>query len=343
MTNRPFLVPASQKTTETLPVAESSPELLDMERVREHIARAVSRGRYTGPTDPMEYLLQKECVIEIGTERYATLAGLLCFGQDPQRLFPLAVVDIGHYAGTTPISYEVIHLEKHIGGTIFNQLERVETYLWLNTHHGATISDSSMQRVDVHEYPRIIIRELIVNMLAHRDYAIYGSAARVQLFKDRIEWISPGGLPPDITVETLLQEQRARNPVILSILFEAGYVEAFGQGLDTVVKVLADEGMQPPRFEDIRSSFIVSVYGKKLDRVSSDLVTGPLTEIQQKLLDFIRRQGEVAPSEIYERFESDDRSRRALQRDLRRLIEAQLIMSVGSSHTQRYLPIEPDR
>jgi predicted HTH transcriptional regulator len=269
-----------------------------MDRVRDHIARAVNSGRYTGPREPMEYLRHKECVIEIGSELYATLAGLLCFAHDPQQLFPLAVVDIGHYAGTTPISYEVIHLEKHIGGTIFDQIERVETYLWLNTHHGAIIPEHSMQRVEVHEYPRIIIRELIVNMLAHRDYAIYGSSARVQLFKDRIEWISPGGLPADITVETLLQEQRARNPVILSILYEAGYVEAFGQGLDTVVKVLADEHMQPPKFEDIRSSFIVSVYGKKLERRSAELVTGPLTDIQQKLLDFIRRHGDVTPAEL---------------------------------------------
>jgi len=56
----------------------------------------------------------------------------------------------------------------------------------------------------VHEYPAAVIRELIVNLLAHRDYTNGLSAARVQLFGNRIEWVSPGGLPPGVTVENIL-------------------------------------------------------------------------------------------------------------------------------------------
>lgn len=101
------------------------------------------------------------------------------------------MVDIGHYRHIDATSYDVVHLEKDIGGTIFDQLQRVETYLWTNTHHGMTITDS-VQRVEVHEYPRVVIRELCVNMLAHRDYTNYQSAARGQLFRYRVEWSSPG-------------------------------------------------------------------------------------------------------------------------------------------------------
>jgi len=48
-----------------------------------------------------------------------------------------------------------------------------------------------------------------------------GAAARVQLFRNRIERISPGGLPPSIPVDNILDEQWSRNPVILAILYES--------------------------------------------------------------------------------------------------------------------------
>ncbi|HEX6290230.1 MAG TPA: hypothetical protein VFZ66_13640 [Herpetosiphonaceae bacterium] len=45
---------------------------------------------------------------------------------DPQATFPNAVVDLGHDQGMEPVSFEVLHLEKNIRGTIFDQLQRVE-------------------------------------------------------------------------------------------------------------------------------------------------------------------------------------------------------------------------
>ncbi len=73
---------------------------------------------------------------------YPTLAGILCFGRDPQQLFPNAVVDLGHYRGSEPLSIDVVHLEKNIGGSIFEQIDWVENYLWRNTRHGMTLSNS---------------------------------------------------------------------------------------------------------------------------------------------------------------------------------------------------------
>jgi ATP-dependent DNA helicase RecG len=263
----------------------------------------------------------------------------MCFGREPQTVLPRAVVDIGHYRGIKTISYEVIHLDKDIGGTIFDQLGRVEQYLWSNIHHGMTLSENSFQRVEVHEYPRAVIRELCVNMLAHRDYTSFPSAARLQLFKNRIEWISPGGLPPGITVENILAEQRSRNPTVLSILYEAGYVEAFGQGLDTVVEVLEQEGRPPPQFHDTGASFIVTVYGQPLDIFSGEGVYARFNESQRRILSVLRVQGEVTPRELTTLLE--DRPRRSIQRDLRGLVEAEMIYAIGEGRALRYRLTEP--
>jgi ATP-dependent DNA helicase RecG len=336
--NNPFLPSAELQSTDALPVMKTSPETLDFEKVREHIERAVSQGRYQGASDIMEYLLEHKCLVPIGGDLYATLAGVICFGRDPQASFPRAVVDIGHYRGTLAVSDDVLHLEKNIGGTIFEQLNRLEDYLWGNTHHGMTVSETSMQRVDIHEYPRIVIRELGVNLLAHRDYTNYLSAARVLLFRDRIEWVSPGGLPPGMTINNLLEAQASRNPMILSILYESGYMEAFGQGLDTVVATLAREKMDPARFRDDGSFFIVTIHGRNMGMVANATLAGPLNANQLKILEFVRRRGEASTEEILKLF--DDRGKRSIQRDLKGLVDANLITALGKSQALRYIPTE---
>jgi predicted HTH transcriptional regulator len=330
-----FLEPPAMRSTDSLPVRATSPDLIDLEKVATHIERASSRGRYRGPSEPLEYLLAKKCLVKVGAEVYATLAGILCFGHNPQAVFPRAVVDIGHYRGTETLSYEVVNLDKDVGGTIFNQLARIETYLWSNTYHGMTLSETSYQRVEIHEFPQAVIRELGVNMIAHRDYANYLSACQVQKFKNRIAWVSPGGLPPGMTVDNILSAQASRNPIILSILYEAGYVEAFGQGLDTVVRVLAEEEMAPPQFQDTGVSFVVTVYGRPIELMQPQGDQyGALTDTQRMILTLIRSKTEVPPRDIRTLF--SDRAERSIQRDLKVLMDANLIVAVGGSRSLRY-------
>lgn len=322
-----------QRSVDSLPLRGVTPKVLDYERVASHIAQAVARGRYTGSTDPETYLRQKQCLVTIGDEDYPTLAGVLCFGYAPQAIVPTATIDLGHYRGVDPVSYDVTHLDKGIGGTIFEQLARVEAYLWNNTHHGMTVASDSFQRVEVHEYPQIVIRELGVNMLAHRDYVHAQAAARVMLFGDRIEWVSPGGLPPGITIENLLEEQAPRNHIVLSMLYEAGYMEGFGQGLDTVVTVLKNEGMRLPVFRDTGASFIVTVYGRPEQR-TSDAQQTALTPTQRQILSFIQSQGETTPAQL--RRLLADRSPRSIQRDVGKLVEAGLVGSIGEGRATIY-------
>lgn len=338
MADYAFLEPASMRSTDSLPVRRTTPELIDLDLVQKHITGARTRGRYQGAGDVMDYLFRSHCLVEVGTDIYATLTGLLCFGRDPQVLFPQAVVDLGHYRGTEPLSFEVIHLEKNIGGTIFQQLDRVESYLRANIHRGMTLAEGTLQRVEVPEYPQPVIRELIVNMLAHRDYANYMATARVQFLRNRIDWISPGGLPPGITVDNLLSAQQSRNPHLLRILYEAGYMEAFGQGLDTVVAVLDVEQMSPPKFEDTGANFIVTVYGRALDMYAPSSVYGKLNDSQRKILELLRAVGRTTPADIAQAMPS--RSERSRQRDLEGLIEAGLVQTSGAGRTLRYLLVD---
>jgi ATP-dependent DNA helicase RecG len=188
--------------------------------------------------------------------------------------------------------------------------------------------------VELHEYPRAVIRELSVNMLAHRDYTVIGSAARALLFRDRIEWISPGGLPPGVTEENLLTIQQARNSVLLSILYEAGYVEGYGMGLDTVVTVLEEQRMSPPVFRDlIGAAFVVTVYGRPIEaREQAPYLL--LNDTQRRLIQIIERHGEASLSELRDAF--PDRAKRTVQEDISGLVEAGIVERSGQTKATRY-------
>jgi predicted HTH transcriptional regulator len=138
-----------------------------------------------------------------------------------------------------------------------------------------------------------------------------------------------------VTVENILDEQASRNPAILSILYEAGYTEAFGQGLNTVVAVLEREQMPPARFQDTGASFIVTVYGRAVDIEAGEGVYARLNDTQRRVLSILRSHEEIAFQELHRLFE-DQRSRRSLQRDLKGLIDERLIISSGEGRALRY-------
>jgi predicted HTH transcriptional regulator len=329
-----------ERGVDTLPLRSASPECIDREKVVAHIAEARKRGRYMGPDDPEEYLATHNCIAELDGMHRATLVGLLCFGRDPQRFAQQAVIDIGHYRGTESVSFDVIHIEKNIGGTIFDQLQRAEEYLWRNTHHGMTLPERGLRRVEIHEYPLAVIRELLVNLLAHRDYTLIGSASRISLFRNRIEWISPGGLPPGVTIDNLLTAQSSRNPMLLKILYEAGFVEAYGQGLDTVVGVLKSEEMLPPTFRDIVSAFIVTVFGRTLQSEAHPESLVEVTTNQHRIVALIRAHGSLTPRDLREQL--PDLSPRSVQRDIKALVDAGLVEPDGKSVAVQYRLREAD-
>lgn len=335
MSDVPLLEPPSQLAIDALPIHETSINQLDMDAVQEHIKGAIARARYEGPSDPLDYLRSRNAVASVGEDDYLTLTGLLCFGRKPQEILPHAVIDLEHYSGRKTSAHEAVHFEEEIGGTIFQQLNHLEHYLWENTHHRMILSQNSMQPVEVHEYPRTVIRELGATMVAHRDYTMYSSTACVQLFRNCIAWISPAELPEGLTIENILTEQWPRNPHIMRVLYEAGYVEALGQGFDTVSTALQHEEMVPPLFKDTSEAFIVTIYGRIHDAVYDQ--KGERIELntnQRLILKFIRTKGWVTPRNLRDIF--SDRSERSIQRDLKVLLEQRLISPHSASRSLKY-------
>ena len=104
-------------------------------------------------------------------------------------------------------------------------------------------------RKRIEKIPEAAYREAIANALVHRVWDVE-SQIRVLMFDDRIEIISPGGLPSGITEEEYLSGKISvlRNRNLANVFYRLGFVEIFGTGI-TRIKQLYEEGLKKPGFE----------------------------------------------------------------------------------------------
>lgn len=99
------------------------------------------------------------------------------------------------------------------------------------------------------EIPIIAVKEVIVNALIHRDYAIIGSEIKIAVYESRIEIISPGDLPKTITVEDILSgsgRSETRNKVVARVIKECGLMDQWGSGINRMVSLCNEVGLKAP-------------------------------------------------------------------------------------------------
>jgi ATP-dependent DNA helicase RecG len=318
---------------DALPVARAQVTDLDLDVVAEHITRAAANDRYDGGrTDPVAFLLEMRCLVEDEGRLVPTLAGLLIFGKRPQAFLEHTDIALGHFAGTLPdLSMSPLHFRRY-GGTLPQQIDAIEKYLWSNTRRSIS-TGSGPQREEHPEYPRRALRELTANAVTHRDYNVLGTRTQISMFADRIEWRSPGGLPSGITEENILYSgSRARNPVIAQLLYQSGYIEAFGMGLPTVISLLKINNLPPLGMRDTGAAFVVTLRGSEAPNVAN------LTHPRRLLLDLARRQRDMTLEQAIQA--SRDRARRTVQADLKFLVENHFLRAVGRSRDRRYVLAE---
>lgn len=104
-----------------------------------------------------------------------------------------------------------------------------------------------MRRQTLWDYPWEAVREVVINALAHRDWT-RSVDIEISCYSDRLEVISPGRLQNAMTIAKMIAGQRSpRNPILMDILRDYGYVEARGMGVRTKVipAMRAHNGTEP--------------------------------------------------------------------------------------------------
>jgi ATP-dependent DNA helicase RecG len=194
-----------------------------------------------------------------------------------------------------------------------------------------------LERQEKYEYPQFAVREALVNAVAHRDYRLKGRRIEVRMYSDRLEVISPGGLPGFITVDNIVDEHFSRNPRIVAGLFQWGYIEELGLGIDKMIDVMKKEGHQPPQFEAKPYSFTVKLFNARSKEKSVSMAEIPpnVNGRQARALTYVRERGSITNREY--RQLCTDVSPETLRLDLVDLVEKGMLLKIGSKKGTYYV------
>jgi len=90
--------------------------------------------------------------------------------------------------------------------------------------------------------PHKVVREAVVNAVAHRDYSISQRKITVYLFQDRLEITSPGNLPNTLTLDKIRYGNSApRNMFLVKYLDNMRYFDGLGRGIPMIIKAMGDK------------------------------------------------------------------------------------------------------
>lgn len=156
------------------------------------------------------------------------VAGSLLFAKAPQYALPAFIVKAVAFVGTRVEDERYID-SRDIHGKLADVFQQTLGFIVANTR--ATQGEQGFNSQGQPEIPRVVWDELVVNALIHRDYFV-SAPVRVLVFADRVEIISPGHLPNNLTIENIKAgNSNMRNPILASFAAKILPYRGLGSGL----------------------------------------------------------------------------------------------------------------
>lgn len=238
-----------------VPLLQSS--LADIEaQARDDLLRMVAeRGIDLESIEPHRVLLNWHLLHQSNDHFSLTIAGALFLARQPQRLLSTAYLSALRIPGGD-ISLEPSD-QKRIEGRLLNVIEDALRFLHIHLLRPHRIQGFEPEVQN--ELPETVLREAMVNALAHRDYTV-SAPIRLIVFDDRIEIRSPGKLPNGVTLESLpLGIHTLRNPMIYSMFLRLGLVTDAGTGIPRLIRLTRQAVGRDPDLRLEGNEFVLSL------------------------------------------------------------------------------------
>lgn len=241
-------------------IEEADISFLDQEKIKKLLEKQEIKNFKLGSTT--EELLRRGVIaLNKNGELRCTVGGYLSLGTpDPSRSkrFNRAVIDATVFKGKN-LAAPIIK-RKDITGTLDKQIDDSFDFVFDNTPSEFVIKETKQK--EIHAYPKIAIREALVNAVLHRDYLITDQKIKLYLFEDRIEIHNPGGLLPGLNLENLIHKQKTRNEVLVRVFRELKYIEELGSGIQKIKSETQAQGLPEPVFSTDEYSFSITLFNK---------------------------------------------------------------------------------
>ena len=191
-------------------------------------------------------------------------------------------------------------------GSILLLLQNAENFIKVNTKKKWRKGNES--RIEMPDYPERAIQEVLVNAIIHRDYAVIGSEIHIDIYDDRIEIYSPGGMFDG----SFIQEQNImeisslrRNPIIADLINRVHLMERRGSGLKKIISSYQNAinytQEKEVEFKSTQKDFkvILKNLNYKVAIKSGDKVAIKFQDEQlKKILEYIKKHNNCRTSDI---------------------------------------------
>lgn len=320
-------------------VRDATLDDFDEIKVQTFLQRKAEYSETELPKAPLEQILSNlRAVVKKDDRLSITYAGLLFFGQEPQQFLKRSQLKLARFEGIAMIKFLD---ETRTRGTLPEMLDEAERFIRRNTRHAQKVVGFKGQTI--HEYPYPALREALVNAMAHRDYH-HPSSIQAMIFDDRIEIVSPGGIPKGLSLREVRGMHVPRNEILCGRFHDIGEMEEYGTGLKKMENLMLAHGLKKPVIRATKSFFriIFNGPGDNILDLTPDVPEEDAIDLsylnkrQLEIIELIVNKGkEVTTREYSKRFGI---SRYSAIRDLNGIIETGLVKKEGAGRGVKYTP-----
>ena len=227
-------------------------------------------------------------------------AAVMLFYRKPGRIITGSYVKIGKFGEGSDLQYQ-----DTVEGSLFNIADKVIDLIYTK-YLKAKITYEHDVRVETYPFPREGVREAIYNALGHNNYA---ASIPIQIrIEDDAMYISNNCiLPKNWTVDTLMRPHKSEpfNPSIAHVFYRAGYIEAWGRGIQKICEACQELGTPDPEYRVLGDDITVKFFALESAKISESKnpkhqgdVLGDVLE--EKILRELRRDAKLNQKELAE-------------------------------------------
>jgi ATP-dependent DNA helicase RecG len=241
---------------ERMPVSGFALEDLNLARLQDYVEERAPGSMHVNGLRLSDVAVSWGLALRQGESVLPTVAGVLLFGLQPQRLSPQWGVGAVRLDGTE-LSNPILD-RADLEGTADQLVDAALAFVRRNTRVAALFPADEAQRLDLPEYPLAAAREALTNAIVHRDYS-RGGRVMLRMFQDRLEVQNPGGLPEGLTLQDVVERggfSYPRNPTLARVMRDWGRMEEVGRGLLRIRRELEALGSGPPIFQSDQREFL---------------------------------------------------------------------------------------
>ena len=248
---------------------------ISLEKVQKLIETINRRHSFAIADDPLTFLRKFQL---ISGEKITHACWLLFMPETDV----CTTVELGHFSSSTVIKDSLT-----LRSDLFSEAEDIMEFIRKHINK-RVIFNGQLENEERWDYPLEAVRELVINMVLHRDYtASYDSVLKV--YDDHIEFYNPGATPPEIDLPHLLSNDyvsQPRNKLIAEVFKAGGLIEKYGSGIRRVLETFHVYGLPQPEFQLLSTGFRVKIFsGLSGGLRDAAIVSEPLVPVLKKIQD----------------------------------------------------------